>query len=241
MTGQTGEGTIAVAEAGGAMQIQRLVAHIPGVAPIRAVIQVASLPMATPAQNIDLGRAQPFGILNPARAARFRVRPPGTMAGLAVDAGFAGLHPKSSRQRNRTCRVASKAAQRRRHRIESAIDPIQRGGVSGRHAEGFRRRVITQAVFNQAVFAVWLTQVMAFAPAPNAHCARLPGPGSVGRARLKAWTWPVFDCDSNCEGWQVRHTEPPTYADAASWPINGAAQMAKPAIAENRNKSIGKQ
>lgn len=135
------------------MQIQRLVANVPGVAPVRTIVQVAGLPVATPAQNIDLGGAQPFGILNLHRAARFRVRTPRTMARLAVDAGLAGLHPKSSGQHDRTCRVASKAAQRRRHRIECAIDPIRRSGVPRRQSERFRRAVITQAVFNQAVFA----------------------------------------------------------------------------------------
>jgi hypothetical protein len=46
-------------------------------------------------------------------------------------------------------------------------------------------------MFRDLSSPVWLTQVIALAPAPNAQLASFIGPGSVGLAGRKAFAWPV--------------------------------------------------
>jgi len=50
VAGQAGEGAVAVAETSGAMQIRRLVADVPRIAPVAIIIEVAGLAMARAAE-----------------------------------------------------------------------------------------------------------------------------------------------------------------------------------------------
>ena len=63
--------------------------HVPRVAPVPVVIQVAGLPVAGTAQDADPGCAEPLRILNRRRAGGFRVRAPRPVARFAVDPDFA--------------------------------------------------------------------------------------------------------------------------------------------------------
>ena len=49
--------------------------------------------------------------------------------------------------------MAAEAAQRSGYRRKSAVDRIGRGAVTGRQSERLRRRVVTQAMFGDCVFA----------------------------------------------------------------------------------------
>src|SRR5438067_11582732 len=117
MAGDTGESAVAVAEAGGAVQIRWLMAHVPGIAPVPAVVRTAGLPVTGAAKDIDLDRGQPLRILNRGSAARLDVSAPGSVTGLATDAELARLHLIFSAERDRPGRVTTKTAQRRRDGI----------------------------------------------------------------------------------------------------------------------------
>jgi hypothetical protein len=97
MTGETGESAVTIAEASGAVQISRLVAHVPAIAPIGIVIQIACLTMACAAQSIDLDRRQSLRVLNRSCAGRLHVSAPGPVAGFTVDARLARLYLKVRR------------------------------------------------------------------------------------------------------------------------------------------------
>src|SRR5581483_6579094 len=92
MACQARKSTVTVAETGGAMQVGGFVAHIPGIRPIRVVVQIACLAVAGSAKNIDLCGREPPRILNRGFAPRTSVRPPRSVAGFAVDARLARLH-----------------------------------------------------------------------------------------------------------------------------------------------------
>src|SRR5579862_9748301 len=67
---------------------------------------------------------------------------------------------------------------------------------------------------------VWLTHVVAFSPAPNAHCAELsgagiPGIGAFGLATASARACPLFDCDANLSAWHARQASLPAYCPAS--------------------------
>src|ERR1700709_1740537 len=91
MAREAGQGAIAVAETCGAVQIRWLMAHVPGIAPVGIVVQLAGLAMARATEGIDLDGRQPFGILNRRRARRLGVRAAGPVARLAANTLFGGL------------------------------------------------------------------------------------------------------------------------------------------------------
>ena len=132
---QTGESAVAVAEACGAVQVSGLVAHVPGIAPVPVIVQVVRLAMAGAAESIDLNGRQPLGVLNRPCAARLGVRAPGPVARFAAHARLTRLDLKIGRQRDRSGRVATEAAQRRGDRIEGAIDQVRRSRVTRRQGQ----------------------------------------------------------------------------------------------------------
>ncbi len=119
------ERAVAVAETSRAVQIRRFVAHIPGIAPVCIVVQIARLAVARAAQDINLHRRQPGRVLNRTSAAGFGVLAPGSVARFAMDAGLTWLHLKIRGERYRACRVATKTLQNRGDWIERAIHPIR--------------------------------------------------------------------------------------------------------------------
>jgi len=150
---ETGKSAVTVAETGGAMQVCRLVAYIPGVRPVRVVVQIACLAMACSAQNIDLLGREPFGILDRRPAPGTSVRPARSVAGFAVDATFARLHLEVRCEHDRSGGVAAEAAQRRSHCVEGAIDLVRGSRVTGGECEQFRGGVISEPVFGNCLFA----------------------------------------------------------------------------------------
>jgi hypothetical protein len=129
VTRQARERAIAVAETGRAVQVRGLVPHVPGIAPIPVIVQIARLAMAGAAEGIELDRRQPPGILYRRRAARLRMRAPRPMARLAMYSRLAGLDLKTGRERDRPGRVTTEAAQRGGDRVEGAVDQIRGGRV----------------------------------------------------------------------------------------------------------------
>ena len=124
MAGKARESSVAIAKAGGTMQKPGLVPHIPGVRPIRIVIEIACLTMARAAQRTDLDGGEPARILNRSLAGRFGVRTSGAVAGFTVNAGFARLNLKAVGECHRSGRVTAETAQSGLHRIESTIDQV---------------------------------------------------------------------------------------------------------------------
>jgi hypothetical protein len=96
MACEAGQSAVTVAKTSRTVQIGRLMPHIPGIAPVHAVIQIASLAVARAAERVDLKRCHEAGILDLFRSVRFGVIAAGTMARFAPDAQFAGLHLKVS-------------------------------------------------------------------------------------------------------------------------------------------------
>ena len=126
--------------------------HVPRVAPVPVVIQVAGLPVAGTAQDADPGCAEPLRILNRRRAGGFRVRAPRPVARFAVDPEFAGLHLKLAASAIGPT-VATETEQSARSRVEHAVDDIGGRLVSPGDGQGFRRRIVGQAVLGYGVLA----------------------------------------------------------------------------------------
>ena len=151
MARYTGKCSIAVAETGSAVQIRRFMADIPGIAPVRIVVQIAGVTVARTTKNVDLNSRQVLGILNGRSAGRLGVRAPGPMTRFAMNARLAGLYPRTGSHREGAGRVTPEAEQRRGHRIECAVDTIRGSSMARRRSERLGSGEITQAVFNDGV------------------------------------------------------------------------------------------
>ena len=194
VAGGAGERAVAVAEAGGAVQVLRLVADVPGVVPVVLIIEFAGLAMAGAAEFVQTGGAEPFGIEDAAQGA-FRgdvfgvdMFQPRAVTGFAVNAGFGRLHFVAGQQVHRARGVATEAAESGADGVESPVGGVGRRLMAWRDPEGFGGGVVSQAVFDDGV-GVFLADVsggfLAGAEGPMAGASRRGGREGAGMAGLR--------------------------------------------------------
>ncbi len=143
---------MAFREAAALAEVERLMARIPGVVPVRIVAGRRRFAMARSARLVERGRREDFRIsdsrLDPLQPDMRNSRP---VASLTLDSALERHNARSIRQLQRTRRMTLKATQDRRTGIECSISFARWCPVARRERHSFRflevRKSVLEVVF----------------------------------------------------------------------------------------------